>query len=171
MGARAARVVLGTLLALGAGCGRGGSPASPEAVDLTTPTSAYAGAMKAVEAGDLSRLAPYLTAQAALRLRRDLDAWREMLVHPREGPRLLSLPPPPRDAAEAEEVRRAIAGDPARLFRLYVAAHPHPYAPAGAEPPPGATRLELLYPSRDGSRRAVVLALADGLWKIDRLQL
>jgi hypothetical protein len=160
------------VLAAAAACGRGGAGAAPSAPDLATPRSTLEGALRALEAGDLGALAPYLSPEAADRLRRDLSAWREMLVHPREGPRLLALAPPPKDAREADGTRRALAGDVAGLLRLYVATEPHPYAPAKApDPGPGGRRVEGLYRARDGSWRSVLLALEGDRWRVERLQL
>jgi hypothetical protein len=128
--------------------------------------------MRAVEVGDLDALVPYLTPAALDRVGRDLDAWRAMLLHPREGPRLLASLPPPRDPGRADEIRRALSGDAARLFRLYAAADPHPFVePAATAVPPGTERVEVLYPARDGSRRSVILSLEGGRWRVDRLQL
>src|SRR5207249_11099088 len=64
-----------------AACGKGGSaPAAPRGPDLSSPEAVWSQASKALEAGDLASLAPFLSEAGARQVRRDLEAWRKVLV-------------------------------------------------------------------------------------------
>ncbi len=156
-------------LALLANCRRVRGPEGP---DLSTPEAACRVAMKALAAGDLSRLDVVLSPAGAAQVRRDLEAFRRVLSDPATGPKAMSRVAAPKDEAEKAAIEKALSGDPAALLALYVRADPHPDA-AVPPPPlaPDASWAQMDYVARDGTRKRVVLTRTGGAWKVDLLQL
>ena len=159
-----------------AACGKGGSaPAAPRGPDLSSPEAVWSQASKALEAGDLASLAPFLSEAGARQVRRDLEAWRKVLVDTDTGPRTLARIPTAKTEEEKADLERALAGDLASLLRVYVRADPHPAPAAVLAPvpprPPEAAWAELEYGAHDGSRRAVVLTREAREWRIAQIQL
>ena len=159
-----------------ASCGKGGSaPAAPRGPDLSSPEAVWAQASKALEAGDLASLAPFLSEAGARQVRGDLEAWRSVLADRDTGPRTFARIPAAKTEGERADLERALAGDLASLLRVYVRADPHP-APAALAAPvppraPEATWAELEYGAHDGSRRRVVLTREAKEWRIVQIQL
>jgi hypothetical protein len=172
---RAARAAIGAAwttgaicvaVALGA-CGGRGEASGLAGADLSTPVTTWRGAMRALEAGDLGALRPYLTAEAERRLCADLEAWRGTLVDPAAGPRVLSRLASRADL-DPDLLRRALGGETEALLRVLVSSDPRPFTPL--DPPPQFPRgAEVLYPVRDGSFRTVVLARDAVGWRVARL--
>jgi len=146
--------------------------------DLSTPSAALGAAARALAAGDLAALDACLTEAAAAGVRRDLLAWKAVLVDPAGGPRALARIPSPVDDAEKAAYRAGFEGDPAGLLRMLARASQAAEgggagaAPRVEAPAPGATERvtgDRVLP--DGTRRRAVLVRRGGAWRVDRLAL
>jgi hypothetical protein len=137
-----------------------------------TASEVYGRAMKALEAGSLADLDPWLSAAGKDQVRRDLLAWRDAALRdPVEGPRVFSrLPPGARQPSKAL-VEKALQGDVASLLALYVAIDPHPVGSAAPPPEPTTATVEYRYLARDGSHRRVILSKRGEVWAIEQLAL
>ena len=155
----------------------GGSDAGPAArarPDLSTPLAALSAAVKALGAGDLAALDACLTAEGAVRVRRDLAAWKDLLADPTTGPRAVSRIPPARDEAEKSAYVAGFGGEPAGLLRMLARADAASGAEARADVGPfavDAVRVEGERVRPDGTRRRAVLVRDGATWRVDRLAL
>ncbi len=142
-------------------------------VDRSSPDAVWKAAHAALAAGDLPGLRPYLTDAGALRLARDLEAWRGMLTDPATGPRVAARVRLPDDPAARVAAQAALTGgDTAALLRVYVAADPRgPWAPLPTRSGADGDRIDVETPTRDGETRPVRLVRGDDGWRIDRLAL
>lgn len=177
-----ALTVAGVLLSsFCAACGRDAPPArggtgasaGPAVVDRSSPDAVWKAAHAALADGDLVRLRPYLTPAGELRLSRDLEAWRALLVDPATGPRVATRVKLPDDPTARAAAQAALAtGDAAALLRVYVASEPRgPWAPLPTRTGADGDRVDLEVPAHGGETRPVRLVrTADG-WRIDRLAL
>jgi hypothetical protein len=153
-------------IALAAAAACGDAPSGPP-----TAPDVFLRAMRAVEAGSLADLDPWLSPAGRDQVRRDLAAWRPFLLDPVEGPRLLSRLPSGSKAPPKSLVEKAMAGDAAALLALYVAIDPHPVGRVPAPPAPATPTVEYRYQARDGSHRRVILVKRGEEWRIDQLAL
>lgn len=152
-------------------------PVGAAAPDLSTPGGALGAAARALAAGDLAALDACLTADGAAAVRRDLLAWKAVLVDPAAGPRTLARIPNPSGEQEKAAYRAGFGGDPAGLLVILArATHPRGEGADGAPrvevPASGASdRVEGDRILPDGTRRRAVLVRRDGAWRIDRFSL
>ena len=185
IGARSALVRLAALPLIAAAllaCGKqgaapsAGGDAKPAAkpIDRSSPEIVLAQAYERMLAGDLAGMSPFLTERGSASVRRDLEAWRALLVDPAGGPRIAARIPASADPAERAAIAAAFSGsDPSALLRLYLRADPHPpLASAAPVPRPAEVlRVELSYPVPEGASRRVVLVRGTDGWRIDRFAL
>jgi hypothetical protein len=152
-------------------------PAEP-AVDRSSPEVVLVAAHRALSAGDLAGLRPYLSDAGFERLTADLLAWREKFVDSASGPRVASRVRMPEGAADREGVARALTGgDPADLLRALVRIDPREPLPAPAPTAPRdargptADRADLSMPAHGGESRLVRFVRGPDGWRIDHLPL
>ena len=159
-------------------------PAGPSTPDLSTPRATLGQVARALDAGDLTALDACLTTDAAAGVRRDLLAWKAVLMDPAAGPRALARIPPPSGDAEKAAYRAGFGGDPAGLLLMLARATNRVAAgsAAGGDATVAPTRVDVPEPGAgdrvegdrilpDGTRRRAVLVRRDGAWRVDRLAL
>ena len=103
-------LVLVAASCLAASCGSDDRASAPRGPDLSTPEAALHAALRASATGDLAAFQAFLTPAGAERVRRDLGAWRDVLLDPAQGPRLLARLGRPANPADATVRERALAG-------------------------------------------------------------